>query len=111
MNKSIFTVLALLSLASTASEIPNTTVTRLMMDSSYGQKVFIQVEGSATRDAGHCHANATWDYVVSTEDEFGKQIHSQLLTAYAAKKQIKITGSNVCIVNGNIEGLKRLEIY
>lgn len=111
MNKMIHALLMLLPVTSIASEINNTTITRLMMDSVYGSKVFIQVEGSAYRDSGHCHINSTWDYVISTNDEFGKQIHSQLLMAYAAKKQIKIIGSDLCIVNGNLEGLRRLEMY
>ena len=53
MNKMIHALLMLLPVTSIASEINNTTITRLMMDSVYGSKVFIQVEGSAYRDSGH----------------------------------------------------------
>ena len=94
-----------------ASDILNTTISKLMMDNGYGLKLFIQTEDDATRDGGHCHTNGTWDYVVSTGDEFGKQIHAQLLAAYAAKKKVNLIGSDTCIVNGNIEGLQRLEVF
>ena len=112
MEKVIFLVISLsVSFTALASEIVDTTITRLMMDSTYGQKVFIQTEGVAARDSGHCQSTSVWDYVLSTDSEFGKQVYAQLLTAYAAKKQLRLVGSDVCIVNGNIEGLKRLEVY
>ena len=112
LGKMIFLVMASLACSTVlASEIVNTTITRLMMDSQYGQKVFIQTEGAVTREGGHCHSNSTWHYVIATDSEFGKQVYAQLLTAYAAKKQIKLVGTNVCLVHGNIEGLRRLEMY
>ncbi|QDO85850.1 hypothetical protein FM037_24550 [Shewanella psychropiezotolerans] len=110
MGKIPFLVMSSLACSTVfASEIVDTTITRLMMDSTYGQKVFIKTAGVVTRD--NCHSTATWDYVLSTDSEFGKQVYAQLLTAYAAKKKLKLVGSGVCIVNGSIEGLKRLELY
>ncbi len=92
-------------------ELGGTTISKTMMANGYDAKIFIQAEGEAVRDGSHCHNNSSWDYVLSTEDGIGKQMLSQLLMAFAAKKTIKRIGSDVCIVNGNIEELTRLEIY
>lgn len=111
-----FIVIALLSLMPTismavdVSQINHTKITKLMMDVSYGQMLFIDVEGTPDRPEGGCHNNAGWDFAISIADDFGKQMHSQLLTAYTAKTQVYMQGSGLCIVNNNIEGLKRLEM-
>ena len=113
MKKRILTLLVLMPMCSIASEIKNTTVTRLMMDRAYGQKLFIQVEGTADPATRGCHTNQVWDYALATDDEVGKQLHAQLLAAYTAKKKVNLTGmgKDICIVNGNIEGLSRLEMF
>jgi hypothetical protein len=101
-------VVGLLTCISHASEISDTKITRTMMDTSYGSVLFIQVEGSPVRT--NCHANGTWDYILPTDTDVGKQILSQILTAHAANKSIKIVGNDLCPI-GSTEAMKRLELY
>lgn len=100
-----------LTVAANASEIRDTKISKIMMDQQYGTELYIQVEGTPSRNAGHCHQNSTWDYAISTESEFGKQIFSQVLMAYAAQKNVKLTGNNTCNVCVSCEDLRRIEIY
>jgi hypothetical protein len=109
-NIMIFIVLITTGFSANSSEIDNTKITRTMMDEGYGQVLFIQVERDPVRDGAHCHSNGTWDYVISTESEFGKQMFSQLLAAYAAGKTIKMFGKGTCLVNSSTETLKRIEL-
>ncbi len=110
MKKLVLVFISLLSFMSNASESGQTTIVKTMMDSDYSTKLFINVGGNITRSTNHCHQNATWDFVLDTGTEFGKQMLSQLLMALAAEKKVKLFGSDTCIVNGTIEGLKRIEI-
>lgn len=70
--------------------------------------LFIQVEGSPIRT--NCHANGTWDYVLPTSTDFGKQLLSRVLTAHAANKTVKISGKDTCSIV-SVEEMTRLEIY
>jgi hypothetical protein len=108
MKSLLIITLSFISGITQASEISNTKITRTMMDATYGSKLFIQVEGSPVRE--NCHINGTWDYVLSTDDDFGKQMLSQILTAHAANKSIKIKGNDNCPV-GLTEEMIRLELY
>jgi len=108
MKLFLMSVIGFISGISQASEISNTKITRTMMDSSYGSVLFIQVEGSPVRT--NCHANGTWDYILPTNTDFGKQMLSQILTAHAANKSIKIVGNDLCPI-GSTETMKRLELY
>jgi hypothetical protein len=110
MMKKFYTFLCLLFLGFgvQASEINNVKITRMMMDSNYGTKLFIQVEGTPARASGHCHVNGTWDYAVDTSNEFGKQISSQILTAYIVQKSVKMSGSDQCTVHSSVEDFKRI---
>ena len=40
--------------------IDNTTITRTMMTSKRGLKLYVQVGGAPTREAGYCHTNGAW---------------------------------------------------
>ncbi len=93
-----------------ASEIDNVKITRTMMDSNYGLKLFIQVGGTPARESDHCHSNRVWDYAISTEGELGKQMLSQLLSAYVSQKPLKLFGSDTCNVNSSTEDLRRIEL-
>lgn len=96
---------------SMASEISDTTITKIMIDRSHGQKLFIQVAGDPVRSSGHCHVNTMWDYVLSIEDELGKHLNAQILTAYAGQKQVKLAGTDLCDVHAGNETLRRVEAY
>lgn len=109
--KKLTMLLFMLPLCSMASEISDTTITRIMIDRSHGSELFIQVAGDPARGGGHCHINTTWDYVLSMEDELGKQLYSQILTAYAGQKQVKLAGTDLCDVHSGNETLRRVEIY
>lgn len=100
----------LISMHSHSSVISDTTVTRLMNDRGYTDYTFIQVTGNPSRVSGHCHINGTWDFVLNTSEPFGKQMHAQLLTAFAAGKKVKLEGTDTC-PTGNAEELRRIEIY
>ncbi len=106
----VLIVFNLIASVSYGSEIDNTKITRTMMDERYGQLLFIQVEHAPSRDSSHCHSNGTWDYVLSTESELGKQMFSQLLSAYAASKKIKLFGKDTCLLNSSTETLQRIEL-
>ncbi|MPY24444.1 hypothetical protein [Shewanella sp. YLB-07] len=103
--------LSLIALSGNASEIKDVKITKTMMSQSYGSVIFIKVDEAPSRGSGHCHTNHSWDYVIATESEFGKQMLSQILTAYAAQKTIALKGNDLCtIVNGS-EDLTRIELY
>lgn len=108
--KSVFLILFFVSGGVFASEIDNTVITRTMMSSEHGLKFYIQVEGTPIRASGHCHANGTWDYVLATDNEFGKQLLSQLLAAHLSGKKVKLYGDDTCNAFRNLEDLTRLEI-
>ena len=108
--KSVFLILFFVSGGIFASEINNTVITRTMMAAEHGLKFYIQVEGTPNRASGHCHANSTWDYVIATDNEFGKQLFSQLLAAHLSGKKVKLYGNDTCKSFLNLEDLTRLEI-
>ena len=93
-----------------ASEINNTKITRTMMDSNHGTAIFVQVEGSPSRSSGSCHSNGTWDYILPTDTEFGKQMLSRIMTAHASNKTVRIRGNDDCLL-GSVEIMTRLELY
>ena len=93
------------------SAIMGTTISRMMIDKEYGSMVFIDADGEAKRSKGHCHSNKSWDFVLLTDDETGKQMYMQLLSAFETNKSMKLVGTKNCIANGGIESLKRIEIY
>ena len=101
--------LTLCAYASTASEVSDAKVTRLMIDDVYGQKLYIQIDTNVSRT--NCHNNSAWQYVLDTGNEVGKNIHAQLLTALTAAKNVRIIGKDTCLVHSEIETLRRLEIY
>lgn len=81
-----------------------------MLDQEQGLKLFIQVSSNPSRAGGHCHVNETWDYVISLQDEFGKRLHAQILTSYAAQSQVKFVGVDQCNVYPYIESAVRFEM-
>lgn len=110
MKKIVLLVIIIMSNATQASTLNNTKITRLMNDRSYLNFTFIQATGAPNRDGGHCHTNGTWDFVLNTDDSFGKQMHAQLLAAFAAGKTVELHGTDSCPI-GNAEELRRIEIY
>lgn len=83
-----------------------------MMDSVYGNKVFIKTSVSASRANGHCHTNQSWDYILITDDEFGKQAYSLLLSAYTTKASVSLIGTDTCPSGAStpIEIVRRVEM-
>ena len=110
MKASFLIIALLISSVSSASSLSGTKVTRLMNDRSYNEYTFVQVERTPERDDGHCSTNAIWDYVLKTDDQFGRQMHAQLLAAFVAGKTVTLSGTDACEV-GVTETLRRIEIY
>lgn len=109
--KASFLIIALLvSSVSSASSLSGTKVTKLMNDRSYNEYTFVQVERTPERENGHCSINTMWDYVLKTDDQFGRQMHAQLLAAFAAGKTVTLSGTDACEI-GSTETLRRIEIY
>lgn len=107
MKLPLMMMVGLISGLAQTSEITNTKITRTMMDANYGSILFIQVDGAPERT--NCHKNGTWDYVLPTSTDFGKQMLSQILTAHAANKSVSIKGNDDCPV-GSTEEMIRLEL-
>lgn len=100
----------LFTLPSWASSISNASITKLMNDRNYLNYTYIKLDSGPSRIEGHCSSNTTWDFVLNTEDEFGKLMHSQLLAAFAAGKTVILAGNGDCSV-GSTENLRRVEVY
>ena len=82
-----------------------------MMSQDYGQLLYIQLEQPPIRTSGHCHASTSWDFVLSTMDDFGKQMMSQVLVAYTAQNFVKVAGNDVCDIRPTTETLTRIELH
>lgn len=94
-----------------ASSMDNAQITQMMIDRSYSDYIFVQANGKTVGKGGsHCSTNTRWNYVLRTNDQFGKQMHSQLMMAFAAGKKVKLEGKNTCPV-GVTEELKRITVY
>ena len=108
MKKILIAALSFFTGTVSASEIKDVTITRTMMDNSYGSVVFIQVDGDPVRE--NCHDNATWDYVLATGTDLGKQMLTQVIASHASQKSLKLFGDETCPI-GSTENLKRIEVY
>lgn len=106
------TALALIIISSKvlASSTGNTKIIQTMMSSDYGQILFVKVSHPPSRASGHCHTSTSWDYVMSTGSELGKQILSQILVAYGSQRDVVISGDNSCNVRSSTETLTRVEL-
>lgn len=112
MEKYLYALLGCMaSINASASEITDTTISRIMADQTYGQVVYVQLAGSPARGSGHCHTNPKWDYLLSTETDLGKQLFSQLLLAHGAGKTVEIHGRDACLNNPGVENMTRIEVY
>lgn len=100
----------LVSGAVQASTVIDTQITRLMNNRNFPNYTFVQTAEEPARGTGHCHTNARWSFILNTDDAFGKQMHAQLLAAFAAGKTVRLDGTNSC-PTANTEELIRIEVY
>lgn len=109
--KSVYLLISLIiSFTVQSSEVIDTKLTNLTNDRVFPDYTFVQVSNKPVRDSNHCHSNGTFDFVLKTDDPFGKHMHAQLLAAFAAGKQVRIVGFDTCPA-ANVEEIRRIEIY
>ncbi len=108
MRKICCSILLLLSLSGTASEIEPAVVKRLMLDRVFEGKVFIQLDCHQTSPI-ECHDNESWEYVLDITDEYGKAMYSTLLSLYASGKPGLFRGDETCSLYHSAETLRRVE--
>jgi len=101
--------LAAFSALTNAAEVPAATVKRVMMDTQYGTKVFIQLDTDQSERA-LCHTSGGWHFVMDVADPIGKEFYSMLLTLYASGKTGRFVGIDSCELFSNIETLGRIEL-
>jgi hypothetical protein len=76
----------------------NVTVSQLYIDSAYGNVLYVKLSAPPT---GSCGSNTSWHFAVSLDDTVGKNIYSQLLTAFASGAVIStMIGTGSCNGNG-----------
>jgi hypothetical protein len=92
-----------------AGTIDSATITRLMGDENYGDKLFIDVSMSHS-DPIECQTNKSWEFVLDMSTPQGEHYYSMLLTAYASKQPVLLGGAGVCSLHGDIEDLRRIEL-
>lgn len=104
-----YVLLIMYSGFSQSTEYNNATISRLMIDSAHGNKVFIELAVPQAATA-QCHQSSGWHYVLSLTDELSEKIYAMLLTSYASGKRGRFVGSNQCEVHDKIETLSRIEL-
>lgn len=109
MRITLATLLLLLSSGVLAGSVSGTLITRLMVDRSQGERIFIRIDG-AVANSPSCNTNGTWQFVLPLTTEFEKDtITSLLLSAHMANKKVRLDGNNTCDSFSSIETLKRVE--
>lgn len=92
-----------------ANNVSNAKIKKIMMDQNYSTKVYIVLDKSQASLIA-CHSNSSWQYVVDTGTEFGKQLYSILMILYTTGKSANFIGKNNCDVYFSIESLRRIEL-
>ncbi len=104
----LYSFISIASSVSLAGEVSNTTITKLMIDTNHGDKVFIKTEKEPTARPT-CHSSS-WSFVLPLDNELYKNMYSMLLAAQTAGKSIELKGRNqTCSVHEGIETLRRIE--
>lgn len=75
----------------------------------YGSKVFIMVDGSVT-DQPACRLTSNFHFAFDTAEPGGKELFSLVLSAKAAKQQLRISGYGTCSKYSGVEDLRWLRI-
>lgn len=109
MKKFIFLVAISFPVISSAAEVDMAIVKRLMIDRSYGEKVFIHLDKRQSPTIS-CHTISSWEYILDISDALGKSMYSSILTLYASGKPSKFVGTDSCSLNSEIETLNRVEL-
>ena len=92
-----------------AGTIDPTSISRLMVDENYGDKLFIDATLSHSNPM-ECQTNNSWEFVLDMSTPQGEHYYSMLLTAYATKQPVLLGGAGVCTHHGDIEDLRRIEL-
>jgi len=104
MRQFVITFIFCVLSASSYSSNYSGKISRVLMGPIYGSTVIIDVEGTPSdRDA--CHTNSGYDFAFDGSTEEGKMYLSTILTAYASKMNVNISGYSSCTVYGGIENL------
>lgn len=84
-------------------------ISQILMDESYGQKVFLMIEPSSKKTSEPTCNSGIWDYQFETSSLYGKEWLSIVLTAYTTKSQIYLEGTGICPSN-NVEKMRRINL-
>jgi hypothetical protein len=102
-------LLLLVPAVSYSSEYNNVTISRLMIDKAYGNKVFVELSTSQVPTA-ECHQSNGWHYALGLSDGVDEKIYAMLLTLQASGKPARFVGTGHCDLHDKIETLNRVEM-
>jgi hypothetical protein len=105
ISKFSLVALILCSSGTFAGEVTDAVITKLLINKSYGETVFILVDKSKSNIPA-CHVNGSWTYVLSVTTELDKKMYALLLAARASQTPVTLNGSGACDVFGSIESLQ-----
>jgi len=90
-------IMTLVSNAVCASSIDNVTITKIAINHSSGNYVFIKLDRAPDRIT--CSTNGGWDYTLSLNDEGYKNMYAMMLSAFMAGHKVDIKGLAVPACN------------
>ena len=110
MKKLMLTILPLcFGMNALAGDIHNAKIVNIMMDKSYGERVYIELDKDLVPRDTECHTSSRWEYVLDTSTTFGEKLYSNLLVLYSTQNPAKFFGTGSCLHTG-IEELRRIEM-
>jgi hypothetical protein len=89
------------------SAISQVRVTNLAINKTYGNLVFIQVNGTPS-GAPAC-SSGTWQYTLSLGTPSDKELYAMLLMVYSTGAVVNITGTGACSDVNFVESLQGLQ--
>ena len=102
--KIILTLLVLISVSVSASNVTTAKIVEVLVGPNYGNNVFLNVSPKPNGTPA-CKSNPEWDYVFDGSTDSGKITMSVALAAYAAGKEVWLAGSGNCTLYTNVEDL------
>ena len=94
--------------ANATAHLDGVTITKLNINKSLGNYVFIRT--SQTPTVIGCHQDNNWNLVLKLETELDNKIYAGLLAAHVSQSLVGLDGTGTCAPYG-IENLQNFSIY
>lgn len=95
----------------TANALPSISgkVKSVLVGHVYQNKLFIEVEGGMANTA-FCQVNPTFDFVLDISTDSGKAYMSIILAAYAAGKDVSLSGYDECTIYSGVTNFRSIHV-